>query len=242
MFFVIPLAIKAESDDAQSDTVILLRQASIKSGYTLQNDNGTFQVGVPPESIAGVKRTRLRISKVHKPERYSTKNETLISDLYKYKLGRGVARKVKLQNKVWLKLSYADNQSETDKVIKYWNSKKNKWKKITTSNDKDAFLAGGALKHKYAVVGVFKKRAQLGEKVVQGAASWYDGSGAACNDFEQGSTIRVTNTSTGDFVDTIIVSTGPFIPGRVVDLTRDDFATIADISTGVIDVSIQLVE
>ena len=99
----------------------------------------------------------------------------------------------------------------------------------------------GALKHKYAVLGVFAVEQQVGEDVVQGLASWYDWHGAANNEFPMGSTIRVTNVATGASVDTVIVSRGPYISGRVVDLTRDDYAAIADLSSGIVEVTVQQV-
>lgn len=224
-----------------SDTQVLLRKSALISGYTVWNDTGTVSLGIQPKGISGVKKALVRIQK---PQRKSVPQatENLVSDIYTYKLGKGRSKDMKLTRPVLLMMSYAADAADKDKVLKYWDTKKDKWKRMRSTDHPADLQVTGRLRHKYAMIGVFTKPAQTTGDVFEGLASWYDGEGAASNDFPYGTRIRVTNTAHGQFVDSTVVSTGPFVPGRIVDLTRDDFAAIADLSTGVIEVTVQQVE
>lgn len=229
----------APSAQAGRSTNVVLNKATLESGYTVHNTTGTFEVGIPPHGITQVKKLRVHLRKA-KLKRYSTANETLLSDLYVYQLRS--AKKFALHKKVWIKLSYPAVNMSTDKVIKYWDASASTWRPLRTTDNQTTLQVAASTKHKNVVLGVFEKKAQATGNVISGLASWYDGVGAASNDFPMNTRIRVTNTTTGQFVDSTVVSTGPFVSGRVVDLTREDFSAIADLSTGVIPVTVQKVE
>lgn len=57
-----------------------------------------------------------------------------------------------------------------------------------------------------------------------------------------GSRVKVTNKKTGASVVVTINDRGPFIRGRVIDLSKAAFAAIGDISSGLIKVDIELIE
>ncbi len=57
-----------------------------------------------------------------------------------------------------------------------------------------------------------------------------------------GTTIRVTNTKNGKSVTVRVNDRGPFVKGRIVDLSASAFARIADLDAGVIDVEIEVIE
>ena len=56
-----------------------------------------------------------------------------------------------------------------------------------------------------------------------------------------GTKVRVTNIESGSTVVVKINDRGPFVAGRIIDLSRSAFAEIADTDEGVIDVRIQVV-
>ncbi len=219
---------------------IVLKKATLQSGYTVINDDGTMQIGLPPKSIVKTKRVKVSARKANKPERYPVGDNELLSDIHIYSVKS--YKKFKLKRKLWVKLSYPDQYKNTDKVVMYWNAKKGKWKKLKTSDNSRALQVSAGLKRKHAVLGVFARPKETTGDVVEGIASWYDGNGTASNDFPIGSTVRTTNVSTGVYVDSVVTGTGPFVPGRVIDLSRDDFAAIASISSGVVNVRVQAVE
>lgn len=216
----------------------VLRREALRSGYTVVNPVGTAQLGVPANAIRKTDKIRVKLNKVSHPENYYGAAQP-ISDLYRYSLHQPNA--FKLEKALWLGLSYPSSYAERDTVIKYYDSAADKWKKLKhqkkTSTD---YVQSGHLKKRQGIIAVFEKPSP--DDIVQGIASWYDWTGAACNSFPLGSRIRVTNVATGAAVESTVVSTGPFIPGRVVDLPREEFAKIADVSAGLIEVTVQLVE
>lgn len=56
-----------------------------------------------------------------------------------------------------------------------------------------------------------------------------------------GTKVKVTNLTSGATVVVKINDRGPFIKGRVIDLSRSAFAVIADTSVGVVPVSLEVV-
>lgn len=225
------------ADDGLSVTAVLHRDA-LSAGYTVVNPAGTAALGVPANAVKQTAKVRVKLSKVAHPENYYG-DEQPISDLYRFSLHNQSA--FKLKKKLWLRLSYPSAYAERDKVIKYYDSASNQWRKLTALNDNTTtYNVTGHLKKKHGIIAAFEQPNT--DNIVQGIASWYDWTGAACNAFPLGSQIRVTNVATGAYVDATVVSTGPFIPGRVVDLTREDFSTIADLSAGVVEVTVQQID
>ena len=75
-----------------------------------------------------------------------------------------------------------------------------------------------------------------------GLASWYDNGQdmtAAMNQFEMGDKVKVTNKGNGKTCIVEIIDRGPFIAGRVIDLSDSAFLTIASLGEGVIDVKVE---
>lgn len=56
-----------------------------------------------------------------------------------------------------------------------------------------------------------------------------------------GTRVRVTNISNGRTVEVVINDRGPFVRGRVIDLTRAAFARIEDLRMGLADVEVVVV-
>lgn len=54
--------------------------------------------------------------------------------------------------------------------------------------------------------------------------------------------VQVTNINNGKSVVVKINDRGPFIKNRILDLSKSAFDTIADVSTGIIDVKIEAIE
>lgn len=74
-----------------------------------------------------------------------------------------------------------------------------------------------------------------------GAASWYRRAGltAAHRTLPFGTVVKVTNLANGHSVNVRINDRGPFIEGRVIDLSDGAFAELAPLSTGVIRVRLE---
>lgn len=84
--------------------------------------------------------------------------------------------------------------------------------------------------------------------VYRGEASWFRDSllktpfGAASNDYPKGARLRVTNISNSKSVEVEVRSTGPFVAGRVIDLTKTAFSKIANPKMGIIKVRVERVQ
>ncbi len=57
-----------------------------------------------------------------------------------------------------------------------------------------------------------------------------------------GTMVRVTNRANNKSVVVKINDRGPFIKGRIIDLSRSSFAKIADLKVGVIDVTVEVIK
>ena len=57
-----------------------------------------------------------------------------------------------------------------------------------------------------------------------------------------GSKVKVTNSNNGKSVTVRINDRGPFVKGRIIDLSRAAFSQIADLDRGVVKVEIKVVQ
>lgn len=78
-------------------------------------------------------------------------------------------------------------------------------------------------------------------QAASGGASWYDTKSMTCahRTLAFGTQLRVTNIANGKSVTCSVADRGPYVKGRVVDLSRDAFSKIASTSTGVVQVSVE---
>jgi len=73
-----------------------------------------------------------------------------------------------------------------------------------------------------------------------GVASWYHRVGmvAAHKTLPMGTEVHVTNVANGRTVTVIINDRGPYIEGRIIDLSDDAFARLAPLGVGTVNVRI----
>jgi rare lipoprotein A (peptidoglycan hydrolase) len=87
-----------------------------------------------------------------------------------------------------------------------------------------------------------------GTKVIdlgEGGASWYSGNGvgpltAANKTLPKGTMVRVVNLANDKSVIVRINDRGPYVGGRIIDLSPDAFAQIAPLGSGVVNVRMEL--
>ncbi|WP_039912904.1 septal ring lytic transglycosylase RlpA family protein [Cellvibrio mixtus] len=65
---------------------------------------------------------------------------------------------------------------------------------------------------------------------------------AAHKNLPFGTKVRVTNLANGKTVIVKINDRGPFIRGRILDLSKSAFSSIASVSSGIIEVKIEVIE
>ncbi len=64
---------------------------------------------------------------------------------------------------------------------------------------------------------------------------------AAHKELPFGTRVLVTNVKNGKSIEVKINDRGPFVNGRIIDLSRSAFSKIGDLNLGVIDVKIEIV-
>lgn len=90
-----------------------------------------------------------------------------------------------------------------------------------------------------------QKIVRRGTKIVQygsGKASWYGGVGAmtaAHLTLPKGTMVRVVNVSNGKSVVVRIADRGPYVAGRIIDLSDDAYSLLAPLGSGVINVRVE---
>lgn len=77
-------------------------------------------------------------------------------------------------------------------------------------------------------------------RLQSGVASWYHRTGlvAAHPSLPMGTEVRVTNVANGKTVAVVINDRGPYVDGRIIDLSDDAFARLAPLGVGTINVRI----
>lgn len=80
------------------------------------------------------------------------------------------------------------------------------------------------------------------EKTASGELYNPDLKTAAHRTIPLGSKIKVTNVDNGKSVDVTVNDRGPFVKGRIVDLSKSAFSSIGSLSSGVISVRIEVIE
>ncbi|MBI2167935.1 MAG: DUF348 domain-containing protein [Actinobacteria bacterium] len=83
----------------------------------------------------------------------------------------------------------------------------------------------------------------VGTKVTDttsGKASWFSGAAGTCahRTLPMGTNVSVTNVATGQSVVCRVADRGPYVDGRVIDLSHDAFSQIANTGAGVVSVRI----
>ncbi|MGB7386581.1 MAG: septal ring lytic transglycosylase RlpA family protein [Pseudomonas neustonica] len=79
------------------------------------------------------------------------------------------------------------------------------------------------------------------QRTASGALYRHDLSTAAHKKLPFGSVVKVTNTSNGKSVVVTINDRGPFVRGRVIDLSKSAFSRIGDTASGLLNVEIEVI-
>lgn len=80
------------------------------------------------------------------------------------------------------------------------------------------------------------RKTASGERLNQGSNT------AAHKKLPFGTMVKVTNIKNGKHVTVKINDRGPFVKGRIIDLTRSAFSSIGDLHSGIIDVKIEVIK
>jgi hypothetical protein len=139
-----------------------------------------------------------------------------------------------------LKLPAAPRTQLVQEVV-FWDNAHGGWRPLPSSYSyKERYVTAHTPFHfgKYKIAGRTDS--------YQGLASWFSDRlvsktrfAAASNDYRIGTKVVVTNVVNDKKVEVEVVSSGPYVSGRIIDLTRSAFSKLAHPGTGVIEVRVE---
>jgi hypothetical protein len=226
-------------DARHADTIVTTRLSAsdVRTGTTIKTPGTRFHLRVPAETVrkatAGVTIKRTRRKRLRKGKwKVKTKN------VFTYSISS------KLDGPVTVRMR--NNRLKRTDTLKYFHKRSGTWKKIPSRVQPGKNRIQGQLKRKNATIALFQKKKRRPKPTVQkGQASWYvvgDGElTAAHKTLPMGTVVRVKNTGNGRTVDVTIADRGPFIQGRIVDLSKRAFRVLDAPSVGVLNVHVTVV-
>jgi len=217
---------------------VTLDKDTLNKGFTVSNPkNQDFKIGIFPKTIN--QETVVVLKPVLGDEMDVPDGLEAVSDCYSFEL----KTKNPLRFQRPIVLSIKINQlDDYDKQIYFYDRNKKTWLPLPSQTVNSEREVRAFIHLPYAKVMVLKN-SQIME---EGQASWYRSSenplGAASNDHPYDSRLKVTNLANEKSVEVMIVSTGPFVPGRIIDLAHGAFQSIANLyQDGVIWVRVERV-
>lgn len=245
-FFALMFSLSAHNASAAALSIptvkAFFREESIGIGYTLVTAGDECRLGVPAHAFGDATEAAVILRHIKKSKMKETFGENVsLSPLFRYR----VKEPATLTAPLWISIAWRKTTEETY-VLKEWNAETATWDTLSSTIDEESERVQAQVSHQSGIVGIFE---QDREEITthSGKASWYHGNsmygyGSAMNIFPIGTTVRVTNIANGKQVETKIVSTGPFVEGRIIDLSKDAFNAISKTSVGVIDVIVEEVK
>jgi hypothetical protein len=219
---------------------IYLDSPTLGKGYTIKTEDQNLFLALWPETLD--QEIQVNIQNLRREGWKVPEDKNLISDLYVFdiKMVNPSAPAGGFQKPFDLVLKY-NTENNSAKYVYIYNHQLSKWSKIITFKiDPEKKNIQIKLKIPYAQIAI------LEEKPLFGKASWYptsltprDPLGCACNKYDLGTEVRVTNLSNTKSTITTIISRGPYVKDRIIDLTSQAFSKIANIRQGLIEVKVE---
>jgi len=247
--FIIPLLVVALPQNALADDWKLsghwiidsfesrISDQTIQRGYTVTLQNREVMMAIPanisdsdfklrvdsidllPSGVEHVKKNELHVGpiiEIHHDANVDQMSQEFLLRIAVNRPGR--------YNRIWLRR---------------WNPKAQTWDRIRNQVD-DLHMWAVATFKEPGIYAAFEA-----QDVEEGIASWFPDRRdmvAAHNGYPIGSHLRVTNLDNAKSIIVTVVSRGPYVPGRVVDLSHDAFNQIASPGQGVARVGIWAVD
>lgn len=208
---------------------------TIGRGVTLSTPRGGFRLGIPPGSLDQKDETRVVLRRLKK-KKVKLGKRKLKSRIFAYKIKHPDG--TSLHGPLWTEVKVR-GKVHPNLVLRKYNYKKKKWKTIESAVDIDAGKVRAQLNSNVAILAIFKKPKSNTKAEYSGEASWFKWHGAAMNVYPIGTKVIVTDPHTGVSAKTTIVTRGPFVPGRIIDLPSHVFTKFAPLSQGVVNVEVR---
>lgn len=222
---------------ANNATRLRIDSDTIIKGYTIIHNQSDVRFAVTPNQVDQEVNVALKTSNLDGTPLPVGKQ--LASSVYSFDMVGREYNPIITTRPSWIAIHYTTS-SNIDKAVYYWDSNRDSWIALPSGMDKTNKYVQAITHLPYSKVAVLED-AQPQEEYT-GIASWYETGEpmtAAMNQFDIGDTVKVTNTSNGNSCQVTIIDRGPFVPGRIIDLSDDAFEALAPLSLGVIEVKVE---
>ncbi len=246
-FLLIVPSVSADGEPwAVSETILLLDQATILKGYTLVVGENDFKLGVRDGAISQSATAVIRqLNETWAPTGPTIDavgketNLKRISPAWEFDFLS--EKKIGSLNKPLYVAIKNDGTTMNRKVIHFWDGGTKKWKPLPSSADLENNLTRAIIHLPYAILAVFDLPDEY-----EAYASWYGDNltpsslyNGASNKYSIGSYVKVCRLDNlKKCVKIKIVSTGPYVAGRIVDLTKSAFRKIGNPGGGILEVRV----
>ncbi len=226
------------SIDASSvSTDLRIDKQTIVKGYTVTHNNNDIRFAVTPNQVD--QEVQVTLKDINIDKHPLPKGKKIVSNTYSFDMIGLQYNPIIVKKPSWIALKY-NSESKARKSLYYWDSNKNGWIELPSYADSNSGYVKAITHLPYSKIVVLEDIVPKEE--YEGLASWYYNGQemtAAMNQFEIGDEVKVTNKDNNKSCIVRIVDRGPFISGRVIDLSDSAFSEIASLGEGLIRVKVE---
>ncbi len=251
--FIILNPIHASEPWAKREMRLFIDEPTILKGYTVVAGDNEFKLGVRDKAISQAATAVIReLNESHIPSGPTVNiageptNLKRISSAWEFDFLAepriGVLNKpLYAAIKTPPTLDKHNNTNMKRKVMHFWDGTTNTWKPLPGNNDLENNLTRAIIHLPYAILAVFESNTDY-----EAYASWYGDAltpsskfNGASNNHQIGSYVNVCRLDNlKKCVKIKIVSTGPYVDNRIVDLTKTAFSKIGNPGGGILPVRV----
>ena len=225
---------------AGSEKQVVAQTADNKAidSQIVETPSAEFKISILPKILT--KSVNLQIKKYSKDDfpalPVDDENYQIMTDIYEYDFQSALVKLEKDKNLI-LEINSLPANQYNKKSVFFLDETINKWRPLPSKYNLKQNSIRAFTYFPYAKIAVFKK-----QNVKIGQASWFADRlssaafGAASNDFSRNTVLKVKNLANNKSVEVKVVSSGPFVKDRIIDLTYSAFSMIASPKQGVIEV------
>lgn len=218
-------------------TSIKIDKNTIVKGYTVSHNNNDLLFAVTPKQID--QEVNVTLKNINIDQHSLPEGKKLISNTYSFDMIGLEYNPIIVSKPSWLALKY-NSENDAKKSLFYWDSNKNSWIELPSYADKNSGYVKAITHLPYSKIVILEDIVPKQE--YNGIASWYyngQDMTAAMNQFEMGDRVKVTNKANGKTCIVKIIDRGPFVAGRVIDLSDSAFSAISSLGEGIVDVKVE---
>jgi hypothetical protein len=218
-------------------TSLKIDKDTIVKGYTVTHNNNDLLFAVTPKQVD--QEVNVTLKNINIDQHPLPEGKKLISNTYSFDMIGLEYNPIIVSKPSWLALKY-NSESVAHKSLFYWDSNKNSWIELPSYADKNSGYVKAITHLPYSKIVILED--VVPKQEYNGIASWYyngQDMTAAMNQFEMGDMVKVTNKINGKTCVVKIIDRGPFVAGRVIDLSDSAFSAISSLGEGIVDVKVE---